>query len=132
MKFHTYSFEKLEVWTLGRALKNRMYQLSAGFPKHELYGLASQLRRSASSITANIAEGSGRATQVDRANFLNTAYASGLEVLDHLTTAYDLEYITEEQYATTRIELDKLLNKLNAFYRYTINSKDNLKSKMKN
>ena len=131
MTYYTYAFEKLEIWQLGRALKKRMYQISASFPKHELYGLSSQLRRSAASITANIAEGSGRATQADRAYFLNMAYASGLEVLDHLTTAYDLEYIAEEEYGSVRIELDKLLNKLNAFYKYTINAKESLKSKMK-
>lgn len=131
MKYHTYSFEKLEVWQIARAIKKDIYRNTRNFPKEELFALTSQIRRAIGSVTANLAEGSGRATQADRANFVNVAYASGLEVLDHLITAYDLEYIELEVYEEYRTKMDELLNKLNAYYKYQLNRKDNLKGKLK-
>lgn len=123
----TYSFEKLEVWQLSRILKKKIYLLTQKFPKEERYGLASQLRRCAGSITANLAEGSGRATPKDRAHFTNMSYASALETLDHLITSFDLKYIEEETYRQLRLDLNKILGKLAAFYKYQLHSKQNLK-----
>jgi four helix bundle protein len=131
MNYHTYSFEKLEVWQLARVLKKDLYNKSKGFPKEEIYGLTSQLRRAIGSVTANLAEGSGRSTQADRANFINMAYASSLEVLDHLITAYDCNFLEKEDYEDYRLRLDELLNKLNAYYKYQLNRKENLKTKLR-
>lgn len=131
MTYHTYSFEKLEVWQIARSLKKEIYKSTRQFPKDELFALTSQIRRAIGSVTANLAEGSGRATQADKANFVNMAYSSGLEVLDHLITAYDLEYITEEAYKGYRIRMDELLNKLNSYYKFQLNRRDNLKSKLR-
>lgn len=127
--YHTYSFERLEVWKLAREVKKEMYLISMDFPKSEIYGLTSQIRRSAGSISANIAEGSGRAGIADRAHFVNLAYSSGMELLDHIITAKDLNYLDEKKYLNLRKKLDELLNKLNAFYRYQLKHQENLKRK---
>lgn len=128
---HIYSFEKLEVWQIAREIKKDIYRLSKVFPKEEIFALTNQLRRAIGSVTANLAEGAGRATQADKANFVNMAYASALEVLDHLITALDLNYLSETDYQKLRLRMDELLNKLNAYYKYQLNRKGNLKTKLK-
>jgi four helix bundle protein len=92
--------------------------------------LISQINRSASSITANLAEGSGRASNLDQAHFTNMSYASGLEIIDHLNTALDLEYIDQDKYTSFRVELDKILGKLTSLYKFQVNNKDTLKKKI--
>lgn len=69
-------FEELKVWQKAHALVLRVYQYSAGFPKSELYGLASQIRRAAVSVPANIAEGFKRRGRPDKVRFLNIAQGS--------------------------------------------------------
>ena len=125
-KYHVYSFEKLEVWKIGRGIKLELYQITKDFPKEETFHLVSQIRRAASSVTANIAEGSGRATAKDRASYTNMSFSSALELIDHLTTAYDLDYIDEKRYTDIRRELDKLLNKLNSYYKHQIKAGKNI------
>lgn len=85
--FYTYSFEKLEVWQLARVFRKDMYLVTKNFPGEEKFGLTSQIRRAASSITVNLAEGSGRASTMDKAHFTNMAITSALEVIDHLIGA---------------------------------------------
>ena len=120
MTFHTYPFEKLEVWQLAREIRVDIYKLTRVFPKEEQFNLTSQIRRAIGSVTANLVEGSGRATGKDRARFTNNAFSSALEVLDHLIASFDLNFIDEEQYIAYRIKLDKLINKLNAYYKYQV------------
>ena len=120
MNFHTYSFEKLEVWQLAREIRVDIYRLTVHFPREEQFNLTSQIRRAIGSVTANLVEGSGRATDRDRSRFTNNAYSSALEVLDHLIAAFDLNFIDEEQYISHRVKLDKLINKLNAYYKYQL------------
>ena len=130
--FHVYAFEKLEVWQLARVFKTRIYKMTDTFPDHEKYGYSSQLRRASMSISVNLAEGSGRASSNDRAHFTNMSYTSALEVIDHLIGVYDLNYISEEAYVSLRQDLDHIINKLNALYKYQINQKSGLKSHLKN
>jgi four helix bundle protein len=118
--YYTYAFEKLEIWQIAREFKKKIYKLTKQFPKDEIYGLTSQIKRSVGSITANIAEGSARSTDKDRAYFMTISYSSGIETLDHLITAFDQEYISEKEYTALRIEMDKLLNKINAYHTYLI------------
>ncbi|AMS26263.1 30S ribosomal protein S23 [Bacteroidetes bacterium UKL13-3] len=127
MKPHTYAFENLEVWKIARSLKKEIYTITKKFPREEMYGLTSQLKRSVGSISANIVEGSGRATDKDRAHFINISYASGLETIDHIITALDMEYINNETYESLRLDIDKLLNKLNAFHTYLLSRNHKLK-----
>jgi len=130
MKCHIYSFEKLEVYQLSRKYKIEIKLLSRLFPKEERFELVSQINRSSSSIAANLAEGSGRSSNFDQAHFTNMSYATGLETIDHLNTALDMEYINEEKYTELRVKLDVILNKLNALYKYQINNKETLKKKV--
>jgi four helix bundle protein len=111
----TFSFENLIAWKEARQLKIDVYKITYGFPDSEKFGLTNQIRRSAVSVTANIAEGSGRTTPNDQNNFYRIAFSSCLETLDHIITALDLEYINEEQYIKLRTQIEKtafLLQKL--------------------
>lgn len=130
-EYYTYAFEKLEVYQLSRKFREDIHRLTKSFPQEEKYSLVSQLRRSAGSTTTNLAEGSGRATNQDRAHFTNLAYSSALETIDHINTAFDLEYISKEVYHDLRLKADEIINKLNAFYKYQLNAKENLKDKLK-
>ncbi|MFC3880938.1 four helix bundle protein [Algoriphagus namhaensis] len=89
------------------------------------------MRRSSSSIATNLAEGSGRASLKDQAYFTNISFGSALETIDHLSYSFDMKYIDEVQYKLLRIKLDEIINKLNALYKYQINSTQDLKSRVK-
>jgi four helix bundle protein len=131
-KKFTFTFEKLEVWQIARKINNSIYRMTKSFPSDERYGLSSQIRRSISSVMANIAEGSGRSSQSDRAHFYNMAFSSALESLNHLIVAADLQYIDEKSYLILRQSLEKLTNKLNALYIYQLKSSKNLKNNVNN
>ena len=130
MSYHIYSFEKLEVYQLARKYKIDIKLTSRLFPKEERFELISQINRSSASISSNLAEGSGRASNFDQAHFTNMSYATGLETIDHLNTALDMNYIDENKYIALRIKLDSILNKLNALYKFQINNKEILKKKV--
>ncbi|WP_367773599.1 four helix bundle protein [Flavobacterium sp. WC2421] len=130
MSYHIYSFEKLEVYQMARKFKIDIKLMSQGFPKEERFDLISQINRSSASISANLAEGSGRSSNFDQAHFTNMSYSTGLETIDHLNTALDMKYINEEKYTELRIKLDAILNKLNSLYKYQINNKETLKKKV--
>ncbi|MEY4744391.1 MAG: hypothetical protein RL272_336 [Candidatus Parcubacteria bacterium] len=89
----TYSFERLKIWKEAYELSLEIYGLTGRFPAHETYGLSSQLRRAAVSIAANIAEGAGRNTGKEFANFLHIAEGSINETVCHCMLARDLGYI---------------------------------------
>ncbi|MFN0293165.1 four helix bundle protein [Pedobacter helvus] len=83
---YTYTFEKLEVWQLSRSFVKELYEITKSFPKDEQYGLTSQIRRAAVSISSNIAEVSSRLTTKDKAHFTMIAFSSTMEVnqpIDH-------------------------------------------------
>ncbi len=86
------TFERLEVWQLAHSCVLQVYTLTADFPKHELYGLTSQLRRAAVSIPANIAEDFKRAGKADKARFYNIAQGSLEECRYYLILSRDLGY----------------------------------------
>jgi len=130
MNYNIYSFEKLVVYQLARKFKIDIKLMSRLFPKEEKFDLISQINRASASISANLAEGSGRSSNFDQAHFTNVSFSSGLEIIDHLNTALDMEYIDEELYTEFRIKLDAILNKLNALYKYQINNKEILKKKV--
>lgn len=111
---HIYSFEKLDVWRLARVLTKSIYKLTKDFPDEEKFGLVSQLRRAATSIGINLAEGSGRITGKEQARYTEMAYSSLMEVLAELILSSDLEFITEEKLVELRPSIDEIGNKLNA------------------
>ena len=79
-----HSYRDLRVWQEGMAIAEACYRLTQRFPKEELYGMTSQIRRSASSVPANIAEGSGRENRGELIQFLRIAQGSLKEVETHL------------------------------------------------
>ncbi len=92
-------FTDLETWRFARRLRVEVYRICQGFPRNETFGLASQIRRAAVSVTANIAEGFGRYSYQENIQFCRQSRGSVYEVRDHFTTALDAGYITKEQHA---------------------------------
>ena len=88
-------FKDLRVWTKAHSLTLGTYKATRGFPREELFGLTSQMRRSASSIGANIAEGSGRRSDGELTRFLHIARGSAAELECHLLLARDLELLSD-------------------------------------
>ncbi|GAB5559495.1 MAG: four helix bundle protein [Synoicihabitans sp.] len=88
-----FRFQKLSVWQNARALSGEIYAVTKTFPRDEQFGLTSQLRRAAVSISTNIAEGSGRNSDPDFAHFLEIAYGSTMEVASLLFLATDANLI---------------------------------------
>jgi four helix bundle protein len=91
-------FTKLAVWTKAHNLTLRVYAESASFPREETYGITSQVRRAASSIAANIAEGCGREGEPELARFLRISMGSASEVEYFLLLAKDLNYLAKVDY----------------------------------
>ena len=92
-----FSFENLRVYKVARQLVKDVYLLQNEFPREERYALGDQVRRAAVSITANLAEGSGRQSPREKVRFIEIAFGSMTEVFCELQTACDLQYIKEEQ-----------------------------------
>jgi four helix bundle protein len=91
-------FRKLAVWQKSHELTLSLYALTGKFPREEMYGLTSQVRRASSSIPANIAEGCGRDGDAELSRFLQIAMGSASELEYHLLLARDLKYLTAEDY----------------------------------
>jgi four helix bundle protein len=85
-----------------------VYRLSRQFPREELYGLGSQLRRAASSIGANLAEGCGRRTQPELARFIRLATGSASELDYHLLLSRDLALLKEDDYQRASKDLTEV------------------------
>ena len=88
------SFRDLIVWQRSVDFVQEVYRISSRFPAHERFGLTAQLRRAAISVSANIAEGSGRVTSRDYLNFLSHSRGSVKETESDLLVAERLEYVT--------------------------------------
>nr|WP_288932950.1 four helix bundle protein [uncultured Allomuricauda sp.] len=111
---YTYSFEKLDVWKEAKDFTKEIYDVTAHFPDYEKFGLTSQLRRASVSICSNIAEGSARRTNKDKAHFTTISFSSAVEVLNQLILAVELGFLSPESYQELRITLESITNKLNA------------------
>lgn len=109
-------FKKFEVWQLSHQLTLKIYKTSQSFPKEEMFGLTSQIRRSFASIGYNISEGSGRNSDKEFANFINIALGSSNEAENQLILAKDLGYINETNYQNLLAELTILKKKLVTFW----------------
>jgi four helix bundle protein len=92
------NFKDLVVWEKAHALTLDLYQTTRAFPKEELYGITSQIRRAAASIGANLAEGCGRRTDGEFGRFLLIAMGSASELTYHLLLARDLKLLKEADY----------------------------------
>ena len=115
--FKTFSFEKLLVWQKSRMLAKEIYKISSKFPKEEVFGITSQMRRCCISISSNLAEGSGRNSIKDKARFTEIAFGSGLELVNQLIIAYDLNYVTENEYLEIRAKIQEVTFLLDALHK---------------
>lgn len=118
---YKYSFEKLEVWNEAKELSKSIYQITSSFPEDEKFGLTSQLKRASISICSNIAEGSARKTNKDKAHFTVIAFSSAVEVLNQIILAFEFNLISEEDYIKLREKIESITNKLNALRNHQIN-----------
>jgi len=112
------SFEDLTIWQESRKFTNKIYILTKKFPKEELYGLTSQIRRAVVSITSNIAEGFDRRSDKELSNFLSIARASTAEVQNDLYIALDLKYISQIEFNQLYQEAKKIAQQINGLMTY--------------
>ena len=111
------AFRKLIVWKRAHSMTLAVYKASEDFPRHELFGLSSQIRRSAASIGANIAEGYALGSSANYLRHLNIAIGSLAETEYHLELAHDLGYLVDADYSELcdlASEVGYLLSRLKA------------------
>jgi four helix bundle protein len=109
------SFTDLRTWREGHKLVLAIYKITKNFPKEEMFGLTSQLRRAIISFTSNIAEGFSRQSYKEKVQFYHMALGSLTEVQNQLLVARDIGYITNEIFqklALQSVELNKMTNGL--------------------
>lgn len=104
---YTYSFEKLSVWQLSRQFSKKLYLLTKSFPKEELFGITSQIRRAAVSISCNLAEGSARKSPKEQYRFYEIAFSSAAEVVNLLILSKDLAFLSDQTYNELRSDIEK-------------------------
>ncbi len=107
-------FRNLQVWKKSHNLTLDVYKSTSQFPRTEIYGLTSQIRRACSSIPTNIAEGCGRKSPADFARFLQIALGSASETEYLILLTHDLKYLNSDQYA-------ELIDSINHIKRMLIN-----------
>lgn len=112
-----FGFEKLQVWQKSRETSLKIYKTTANFPSEEKFGITSQMRRSAISISSNIAEGAGRNSSKDQARFTEIAFGSALELLNQIILSKDIGFITEEKYIEIRQDLTEITAMLDGLYK---------------
>lgn len=109
------NFRSLRVWEKSHRLTLDVYSGSKAFPREEVYGLTSQMRRASASIGMNIAEGCCRKGNVEMARFLQMAMGSASELEYQLLLAYDLDYLRNpvyERLAAQAVEVKRMLSSL--------------------
>jgi four helix bundle protein len=112
-----FGFEKLAAWQKAVEYADLVYRVTQGFPTEERFGLATQLRRSAVSVSSNIAEGSSRSSRTDFARFVEIAYGSLLESISELEIAKRQEFLNSEMFETAYMAAEDLARILSGFRR---------------
>ena len=119
MEDKRFSFEGSDVYKAARTLVRDVYRLQHKFPKFETYALGDQIRRSSSSVTSNIAEGSGRSSFKEKSHFIEIAYGSLMEAFSQLQIAQDLGYLIDDDIDGIRpqfISVAKMLSGLKNYF----------------
>jgi four helix bundle protein len=109
------SFKKLQIWQKGIVLVRSIYEQTRSFPKEEMYGLTSQMRRAAVSVPANIAEGSQRTSDKDFGNFLLIPKGSLAELHTYICIALEMKYLSEQQAASQIQAIEELDRMIRSF-----------------
>lgn len=117
------SFRELKIWQAGIDLAELVYRLTQSFPKHEVYGLSSQIQRAAVSVSSNIAEGSARNSTKEFLHFLSIALGSLFELETQLILAGRLTYLNQN-------DLEAILSKINEVGRMLRGLQQSLKTKL--
>jgi len=124
-------FKDLKVWSKAHRLTIEVYKATNDFPRAEQFGLTSQIRRASGSIPANIAEGCGRASQRELAQFLQVAIGSANELEYHLLLASDLDYLAKDSHRDLDqqlIEVRRMLSSLVRRVRTTVRARGSLRA----
>ncbi|HBU06695.1 MAG TPA: hypothetical protein DEB09_01280 [Candidatus Magasanikbacteria bacterium] len=111
------SYKDLIVWQKSMDLVVMIYQATENFPKSELYGLVSQIRRSSISIPSNIAEGKMRGTRKDYCHFVRMAFGSGAELETQLEISRRLKFVNENEFLEIKNLLEEIMKMLNVMIR---------------
>ncbi len=110
-----FRFEGLEIWQLAVTFAGKIYDLTAEFPKDEMFGLSSQLKRAATSISMNIAEGSGRSSPKEFAHYLQIANGSIFEIITALAIARNRNFLMSDHYNEIYADAEILTKKITTF-----------------
>lgn len=110
-------YRTLQVWRRSHALTLSVYAVSKRFPKEELFGLTSQLRRACSSIPANLAEGCGRDSDAELKRFVDISHGSASEAEYFILLAYELGYLDQDANTALSGEIAEIKKMLGAFAR---------------
>ena len=113
-------YRKLEVWQRSHQFTLAVYDATRSFPKEELFGLTSQLRRACASVPANLAEGCGRDSDAELKRFVDIAHGSASETAYHLLLAADLKLLAGSQYDVLADEISQIKRMLGALARKLI------------
>lgn len=124
-----FSFESLRVFQNSRKLVSDIYNITETFPKHEMFGLTSQIRRAAVSIVSNISEGSGRVSWSEKVHFTEIAYGSLCETYCQLLISIDIGYLNEMAVNELRPLYNDISNQLIALKHYFITQKEQQNTK---
>lgn len=119
------SYKELTVWQKSILLAKEVYLLTEVFPKTEIYGLTSQMRRATISISSNIAEGYGRKSAKEYAQFFSIAYGSALELETQVIISKDLKLTQENNFTKVEqllLEILKMLNSMSSKMRAKLNA----------
>ena len=111
MPYH--DFTEMPIWIKAMNIAVQVFELSSNLPRTEDYGLTSQIRRSAESISANIAEGFGRRTSKDKTHFYDISRGSAFETKSHLIYGVRVKYFTEKEYIKIKFLIEEVVHELN-------------------
>ena len=110
-----HDYKKLKIWEKSVELAIELYRITSTFPKDEIYGMTSQIRRAGVSIPSNIAEGSKRSTKKDFKSFLVIAHGSGAELETQLFISKEIGYLKEVDYKQLITKLDEIMKMIAVF-----------------
>jgi len=108
-------FREMQVWNKGHKLAIEIYNLTAKFPKEEIFGLSSQIRRAAVSIPTNIAEGCGRGSSKELKQFLKISMGSASEVEYQILLSYELRYMDRKTYDNLSSDIQEIKKMLSSY-----------------
>lgn len=123
------NFESLDAWRKAHELVLLIYKATRGFPKEEQYGLINQIRRSASSIAANLVEGNARSHRKEYLQFVYLSRSSLEETKYHLLLSRDLRYLKNDEYILISMKANEVGKLINGLVRYLQNNQKDLRPK---